>query len=253
MKTKNFNLMMLSVTFGLSLVLSFGLNLWLQYANTDIVLYASILPKVLGALIELCEIAIYSFAFALIIGTIYLGKPLSTSIGLGAILSGACLFRRLCDLASILIVFGVLDIVDLIIEITYLLLDLILVWILLLVICRQLKHYIRMKAVKGKSSTLFTDDTAYIPNRSDFFPFKKTFLKTNPIQVSLLTISIIRSAVKIFTRIVRDIGYGAPESFKEVMIMLVYYLSDLLVGVLFYAVAILVLEKIFKRARHLNQ
>ncbi len=247
MKTKNLSLMMLSVTFGLSAVLSLGLTLGLQYANTDIVLYASILPEVLGALIELCEILIYSFGFSVLIAATYMGKSLPQVVGLSAILSAACVFRRLCDLVSILIVFKELGIADFIEGVTYLLLDLILVWAMLWLIRGQFARYKRKRATTKKGSSLFSPEANYTPVLSDYFPFRKTYSNRNPVQVSLLTIAIIRSAVKLLSRVIYDIGYGAPESFEEVLIMSVYYLSDLLIGVLFYAVAILFLEKLFQR------
>lgn len=253
MKTKRTHLMMLAVTFGLYAILSFGFTLLLQYANTDIVLYASVLPEALAILIELTEILIYAFGFSLMIGASFSGFSLPSVLGLGGILSCACIFRRLCDLAVILIVFQELGIEDLIESTTYLLLDLILIWIILWLIRWQLARYARKKSDLIKGSALFSSDSPSPSDLSDFFPFQRIYSKKNPAQTCILCIAVIRSAVKIISRIIYDIDYGAPEGFGEVVTMAVYYCSDLLIGVIFYALATLFLGKFFRRFTPSNQ
>ena len=257
MKTKHTHLMMLTVTFGLYAIFSFGLTLPLQYANTDIVLYESVLPEALGILIELTEILIYAFAFSLLIGATFFGYSLRSVLGLSGILSAACLFRRLCDLAGILIVFQEIDVAeDLIPCITYLLMDLILIWVIIWLIRRRYARYMRKKALKAfieKSSSLFDDQAPHTTNISEYYPFQKIYSNKNPIQVCLLIIAVIRSAVKILSRVIYDIDYGAPEGIGEILTMAVYYCSDLLIGIIFYAVATLLLGRFFRGFTESNQ
>ena len=57
------------------------------------------------------------------------------------------------------------------------------------------------------------------------------------------------TAIKVGTRIVNDISIGAPESFGEVMIMVVYYLSDLIYGAIAYFVAVFIINLLFERLK----
>ncbi len=253
MKTKRTHLMMLAVTFGLYAVLSFGLTLPLQYANTDIVLYASVLPEILAILIELTEILLYAFAFSLLIGTTFLGNSLRSFLGLGWILSGACLFRRLCDLAVILIVFSELGYEDIIESVTYLLLDLILIWAILWLIRWRYSGYVKKAAKAYSGKALFAEEMTIPTSLSDLYPFKRIYSPKNPVQCCALIIGIIRSAAKVISRIIYDIDYGAPEDFGEVITMAIYYCSDILIGVIFYATAILILGKWFRKVSESNQ
>lgn len=68
-----------------------------------------------------------------------------------------------------------------------------------------------------------------------FIPFTKVFDIKNPIQICSLLIAGIVSFLKICTRIISDIFYGAPASIAEGLVMVAYYLSDLLNGLIFYA------------------
>ena len=61
------------------------------------------------------------------------------------------------------------------------------------------------------------------------------------------------SFIKIAMRINHDIKYtkiyGAPDGVGEILTMIVYYTSDILVGVIFYALAWLITSKLLQRSR----
>ena len=59
MKTKRLCWLMLSFTAGLYTLLVFGMSLLYTYANTDIVLYTSVLPEILDVLMDITEIAVF--------------------------------------------------------------------------------------------------------------------------------------------------------------------------------------------------
>lgn len=247
MKTKRLHLAMLIATLGLYTLLSFGLTLPYNYANTNIVLYTSILPEILSVLIELVEVILFAFGFSLLIYTSYLRYPLRSAIGLTGIFSAAALFRRLCDITVIVIVYGELGAYDLIEGVTYLLLDLLLIWVILGVIRLSASRYDRNLATKNPVSVLFTDDGLPEVDITAFYPFKKVYSKENPIQGCVLVIGGILSAVKVISRIIYDIEYGAPDGIGEILTMIVYYGSDLLIGLIFYVLSTLILGKLFRR------
>ena len=80
-------------------------------------------------------------------------------------------------------------------------------------------------------------------------PFSRFIDWYNPLQRSAIKMSIFITAIKICTRIANDISFGAPESFGEVMIMVVYYLSDLIYGAVAYLAAIFVMNMLYDRLK----
>lgn len=85
--------------------------------------------------------------------------------------------------------------------------------------------------------------------RSAILPFSSFFNWYNPLQRSAIKVSALITAIKIGTRIVNDISFGAPESFGEIMIMAVYYLSDLLYGAVAYIVALFVIHLLYEKLK----
>ncbi len=83
-------------------------------------------------------------------------------------------------------------------------------------------------------------DKKAIASDQRVLPFTKLLSFGNPLQRSAFKMALLISGIKIFSRILTDITYGAPASWGEVLIMIVYYLSDLLYGVIAYIIAMLV-------------
>ena len=80
-------------------------------------------------------------------------------------------------------------------------------------------------------------------------PFSKFIDWYNPLQRSAIKMSVLITAIKVGTRIVNDVVVGAPESFGEVMIMVVYYLSDFIYGAVAYLVALFIISLFFERLK----
>ena len=74
--------------------------------------------------------------------------------------------------------------------------------------------------------------------------FSCIYSKRNPLQRVALKTGIMLSVIKIITRIRYDIMYGAPSGISEILIMVVYYLSDVLVFAVFYAICWIFLSKL---------
>ena len=86
-------------------------------------------------------------------------------------------------------------------------------------------------------------------NIGSVLPFSKFIDWYNPLQRSAVKMSALITAIKVGTRIINDVSVGAPESFGEVMIMVVYYLSDFIYGAVAYIVAIFVINLFFERLK----
>ena len=86
-------------------------------------------------------------------------------------------------------------------------------------------------------------------NIGSVLPFSKFIDWYNPLQRSAVKMSALITAIKVGTRIINDVSVGAPESFGEVMIMVVYYLSDLIYGAVAYIVAIFIISLFFERLK----
>ena len=80
-------------------------------------------------------------------------------------------------------------------------------------------------------------------------PFAKLFDWNNPLQRSSAKMSMVIFAIKVFTRLINDITYGAPASLGEVLIMCVYYLSDMLYGIVAYLLASLAISILYDRIK----
>ena len=246
MKIKHLGWILFGFTFGFYGLIVFGMSLPYTYANTDIVLYTSVLPELLDVLMDITEIAVFALGFGIFMYACFHRATKNQKLGLVGIFSGAVLFRRLCDLLVSLIIFSAIDIENLIYAVVYLLLDLLLVWGISLFIHLRSNRYFKNIILKAKASALFKDDLPVDLKKEDLFPFKKLYSKENPLQSCALWSGIILSAVKIVSRMLYDIGYGAPSGIMEILIMVVYYGSDIALGILFYFGALFVLTRIFR-------
>lgn len=90
-----------------------------------------------------------------------------------------------------------------------------------------------------------------IPERK-ILPFPKLCDWNNPLERSAIKMSLLILSVKLITRVINDIFYGMPESLGEVLIMAVYYLSDLIYGTVAYFVAIFVITRFYELIKKKN-
>ena len=79
------------------------------------------------------------------------------------------------------------------------------------------------------------------------FPFTNFYSYVNPLQRSALKMGILISAVKIFARILNDVSYGLPTSAGEVLVMVIYYLSDVIYGIAAYVIAIMMFNFVYEK------
>lgn len=81
----------------------------------------------------------------------------------------------------------------------------------------------------------------------DIIEMNSVFDRKNPLLVGTLTSAVMLIIVNVSMRIYSDIGYGAPAGISEVLVMIAYYLSDILVGVILYTVCWFTISKLTAR------
>ena len=108
---------------------------------------------------------------------------------------------------------------------------------------KYMQHLELMKSKKKKGRSSADED----PSSEFVFPFTKFYSYVNPLQRSALKMGILISAIKIFARILNDVSYGLPKSFGEVMVMIVYYLSDVIYGIAAYVIAIMIFNFVYEK------
>ena len=84
---------------------------------------------------------------------------------------------------------------------------------------------------------------------TNVLPFAKLLDLSNPLQKSAFKMSILVCGVKILTRIINEFTMPAPASIVEVLVMIAYYLFDLLYGILAYVIALVVFSVIYDKLK----
>lgn len=108
------------------------------------------------------------------------------------------------------------------------------------------KYLSSIEALKGSPDAKKRELAA---KSESILPFSRLINWYNPLQRSAVKMSALIMGIRIGIRIVYDISVGAPESFDEVMKMVVYYLSAFLYGAMAYIVALLVMHLLFERLK----
>lgn len=131
-------------------------------------------------------------------------------------------------------------IADLIALVFYLILELLqlaLVFAFVAVCAGNYLRSVELLTQKGKTS----------PHVKHILPIKKYVDWYNPLLRSAIYSSIIITVFKMVSRIITDIDAGAPNSFGEVMIMIVNYVADAAYGFAAYILAILIFNLLFEK------
>ena len=207
-----------SVIFALSSFLIKPLNISF---STDIMLMDSWVMYVFDVLLVLCEVAAYSVMFAAVIFFVLSENGFPKKLIL--ICALVCALRRFADIIMTVIFYGALSLEDLYLVIFYIaveLLQIFVVWFL----TKRCKNVFSKEAL----------------------PLKKPFDKENPLQVSALLAGAFLSLVKVVSRIIYDISYslfvGPPQNVGEILAMAIYYLSDIAITFISYALILLTVK-----------
>ena len=80
-------------------------------------------------------------------------------------------------------------------------------------------------------------------------PVTRLLNRYNPLQRSAFKMGLLMLGLKVISRMLNDLSYGAPTSFGATMVMLTYYLSDILYGVVAYFMALLIFGIIYDKLK----
>lgn len=83
------------------------------------------------------------------------------------------------------------------------------------------------------------------PLMQSVFPLKRIFTIGNPVQKSVFFAAVLPAAVRVLSRIIFDLFYGAPTDLLDLLWMTTYYLLDLLGIVIGIIVITMILNRIY--------
>ena len=191
---------------------------------SDIVYSASLLPIAVELLVSLCDLAAYGVCFSILIYSIYC-SGVKSSLPIFLIYSGVLLVENLLNITLEHVIFGTGWQLDGLIYV-------LIIWLfeLLLALAVLLIARFSLKNKKVKDIT-----------------FNKLYSNENPLQLASLIVAVLISAIKVTSRLIFDIGYGAPADILDLLWMLAAYSSDIISGVIVYIVSILVIKKLYNK------
>ncbi len=205
------------------------------YTCSDVVYLKTVLPEILEIIIDIVDVAAYAVCFATIIYSIF-KFSFKKSTGLIFIYCGYVFLKYLVNLVISSVVDGVFSPSDIIYVVIYFALDIIIFSIILLISNIFLRRYYERRATVEKANNTLGKKTDSVYD--ELFAVKKFFSPKNPLQCAALVTGMILSAAKLLSRIRYDIFYGAPTSLADGMWMLTYYVSDILIALIVYAISV---------------
>lgn len=127
----------------------------------------------------------------------------------------------------------------------YFVLDMLTAAIVIWIVAHTFKKYTRYEAERKKLLRLKGD------SQSDevLYPYTRVYDRKNPLQACALRVGILLSLSKIVSRLIFDVYLGLPTGVIQVLIMIIYYLSDILIGVVTYAAMLWTLGFLHKMAQ----
>ncbi len=215
--------------------------------ESDVVYKDTILTVIIKYAQDLLDLCAFSVSYALIIFSMLLLTGLQTRL---TVIFYALLFFAQIPLKLIIntVIYGSLgSSTEITIDVIYLMVYFVLQMLQLLAVYL----FSRTDSEKYKLYVDSLDSHKQVARSAPekILPISKLFNWNNPLQRSAAKMSMLILGIKIFTRIVNDITYGVPKSFGEVLIMCVYYISDVLYGVVAYLIAVFVISAIYERLK----
>ena len=214
---------------------------------SDITVSVSIVPDIINIILELAENLAFAVCYSIIIYAAIL-RSSKAAFALCGVYAIACFVRRLAVLGITYVTYSYIDATDIFNVCAYLLLEVAMALTVVAFSTFLGKRYRAQLAQKQKAAQALGNLSLV-----EEINFSSVFTKSNPIQCGALFAGVMLSFIKIAMRINHDIKYtkiyGAPDGVGEILTMIVYYTSDILVGVIFYALAWLITSKLLQRSR----
>ena len=227
----------LAALYMASLLLAF---IYSSVSNNIVYMYSALM-YVLEIGLELLDIAVYAVAFGFFV---FAAQQYGFANSIPFFVSYAALTaaRRLLSLVLELLFAGAIDASDFVSIGVYFVLDMLTLGVVLVIVAYEFGKYGKYLNEWNKAQR----DRGKEQLPPALYPFEKLYGRTNPLQVCALKIGILLSSAKILSRIIFDVFYGTPTSLSEALIMVVYYLSDILIGLLIYAAMLWIFSRLYK-------
>lgn len=207
----------------------------------------TVLPTLISYLYQLIETVSFAVCFAMII---YAAVVRSARCGIKIFLIYviADLVRHAADLGTTYLTFLYIDSADVFNSGINLLIEALCAAVVLAVSVFVGKAYREMLSEKQKAARITGDLCSLKP-----LEVNTVYSRKNPLLLCALISGILLSALKIAMRISHDVKYtrffGAPEEIGEILLMIAYYLSDVLICALVYAVEWVIFSRLIKADR----
>lgn len=223
-------------------LLSFILKPTYTFMCSDVIYSVTVWPEILEIIIDAIEVITYAISFAIIIYSIF---RFSAS-GSRSLITTYCiiiLLKYLIDTAVSFIFDGAVSLDDIVFVLIYFLFDAVILTIIVLCSARLIDSAnARKNSIEKANTVLGIKNSSY---DDSIFASNKFFSKSNPLQCSALIAGIVLSAAKIISRIRFDIYVGAPTSLSDAMWMVTYYISDILIALIVYAISVFMFSTLY--------
>lgn len=204
----------------------------------DSVYSGSVLTTVIKYVQDFMDLCAFSVSYALIIFSTLLLNAKTTALVV-VFYSSVYILQIPLKLLMNVAVYGTLGTAaDIFVDVMYLciylglqMVQLLLVYSFARVDSNKFRRYAETSAAKKTAA-----------DERKILPLSKFWDWNNPLLRSAIKMSLLVIGLKIVSRIINDISYGAPTSFGEVMIMTVYYISDIVYGIVAYIAATLTIS-----------
>ncbi len=240
-KLNIFVLISLTVMFALN---TFVLEPIFVFLDSDVTINA-IFTKIIETLLNLSEDIIFAICYASVIYAAVV-KGTKKAVGVFGIYCVACAVRRLCVLGITYLTYSNIDYDDIASIFTALIYECLLALVIMLVSIFVGKRY-QAYTLQKKKAAKVTGGCVSDAHKD----FTRAFSNKNPLHICALISGVILSAIRLSMRLVSDIRYnkvyGAPSSVGEILIVIVYYLSDILVCAIVYALSWLLFTKFIEK------
>ncbi len=219
--------------------------LYLRFVS-DITIRVTVLPSILDILRILAETLAFAVCYSVIIFTA-VNFGTKRTFGIFGVYAAICTVRRLCVLVMTFIIYHSIEVGDIFNICVALAFECILALVVALISLRVSSSYNQKKADIKKAAGVTGDFSKLKP-----IEFNRVFSRANPFLLCSFICACILTVYNIFERILYDFSLGAPDGAGEIIMMVAYYISDILFGMIFYAVCWLILSKLFNKAKDLG-
>ncbi|MBQ8850290.1 MAG: hypothetical protein IJ011_08180 [Clostridia bacterium] len=230
------DIIMLALTFGIHTLIEILLSVN-SILSSDILYLDTVFPDITATAQSVFEVIAMSVGFSIIAVAFFMGHKKTPYI---LIYAGATVYRRLLAVAITLLINGALELDDLLMSLSVLILDVALLGVAAIISHIFSKKYRKKLAMEQNASVLF-DSKAPKTDIASIYPFKKIYGKDNLLQGCLLSLGILLSAVKIISRTLA-LFITAPDS---ILMTVGGYAGDILIVVISYAVSCLLLSWLY--------